>query len=81
MNESPNPKPSQEPAPPEGTTLWQTIASVGAALFGVQSRKNRERDFTHGKPLHFILVGIAMTLVVIFALTLIVKLLLHHAGA
>ena len=76
---SPNPeKPSESGKTP---TLWQTIVSVGAALFGVQSRKNRERDFTRGKPLHFIVVGIAMTLVLIFTLIFIVKLVLHNAGA
>ncbi|MEH6359055.1 MAG: DUF2970 domain-containing protein, partial [Pseudomonadales bacterium] len=30
---------------PQKLTLWQIICSVFAAAFGVQSDKNRERDF------------------------------------
>ncbi|MGN8273465.1 DUF2970 domain-containing protein [Pseudomonas sp. SMV71] len=61
-------------------TLLQMMHSVLAAAFGVQSGKNRARDFTHGKPSHFVMLGIAFT--VIFALTLfgIVKLVVHLAG-
>ena len=61
-------------------TLWQMLQSVVAAAFGVQSGKNRARDFTHGKPSHFVILGILFT--AIFALTLfgIVKLVLHLAG-
>ncbi|MFW0753737.1 DUF2970 domain-containing protein [Pseudomonas sp. H11T01] len=61
-------------------TLWQMLQSVVAAAFGVQSGKNRARDFTHGKPSHFVILGILFTAV--FALTLfgIVKLILHLAG-
>ena len=51
-----------------------------AAAFGVQSSKNRTRDFTHGKPSQFLLLGLLFTGV--FALTLfaIVKLVLYFAG-
>ena len=61
-------------------TFWQMLQSVVAAAFGVQSGKNRARDFTHGKPSHFVVLGILFTAV--FALTLlgIVKLVLHLAG-
>ncbi len=43
--------------------------SVAAAMFGVQSEQNRERDFSQGKPSHFIVAGIIMT--VLFVLTLV----------
>lgn len=61
-------------------TLLQMMHSILAAAFGVQSGKNRARDFTHGKPSHFILLGIVFT--VIFGLTLygIVNLVLYFAG-
>ena len=49
-------------------TFWQMLHSVMAAAFGVQSGKNRARDFTHGKPSHFVVLGILFTAV--FALTL-----------
>ncbi|WP_260954550.1 DUF2970 domain-containing protein [Pseudomonas citri] len=61
-------------------TLLQMVHSILAAAFGVQSGKNRARDFTHGKPSHFILLGIVFT--VVFGLTLygIVNLVLYFAG-
>lgn len=71
MNEPPDERP-----PP---TLWQTVQSVAAAFFGVQTAENRERDFTRGKPLHFILIGLGMTLALIFGLVLIVRLVLKAA--
>jgi hypothetical protein len=69
-----------EPQGPQTPTLWQTIASVAASFFGVQSSKNRQRDFTHGKPLHFIVVGLVATVVFVALVILVVRLALHQAG-
>jgi hypothetical protein len=71
-----NQDPDQSPSP----SLWQTIVSVAAAFFGVQSSKNRRRDFSRGKASHFIIMGVVMTIVFITTLVVIVKLVLHHAG-
>ena len=62
-----------DPVDNKPPSFWQM-------LHGVQSGKNRARDFTHGKPSHFVILGIGFTAV--FALTLfaIVKLVLHFAG-
>jgi len=60
-------------------TLWQMLHSIIAAAFGVQSHKNRERDFTHGKPAHFIALGIVCTAVFALALFGLVKLIIHLA--
>ncbi|AYC32878.1 DUF2970 domain-containing protein [Pseudomonas cavernae] len=60
--------------------LGQTLQSVLAAAFGVQSGKNRARDFTHGKPSHFIFLGIVFTAVFALLLFGLVKLVLHLAG-
>lgn len=60
--------------------FWQVLGSVLAALLGVQSERNRKRDFTHGRPMHYILVGLAMTGVVVFVLWGLVQLVLHNAG-
>jgi hypothetical protein len=46
----------------------------------VQSGKNRARDFTHGKPSHFVILGIVFTVVFALALFGIVKLVLLMAG-
>lgn len=61
-------------------SFWQMLHSVLAAAFGVQSGKNRTRDFTHGKPSHFIALGIAFTLVFVLLLYALVQLVLHLAG-
>lgn len=60
-------------------TFWQMLLSVMAAAFGVQSGKNRERDFTHGKPSHFVIMGVLFTAVFVLTLFGIVQLVLHFA--
>ncbi len=64
----------------EKSTFWQVIISVLAAFFGVQSDKNRERDFKHGKPIHFIIAGLLLTLLFILVVWGVVKLVLNAAG-
>lgn len=56
------------------------ISTVLFGALGVQSNKARERDFTHGKPSHFIYFGIGFMLVFVLALVGIVKLVTHLAG-
>ncbi|QCI11993.1 DUF2970 domain-containing protein [Pseudomonas putida] len=58
-------------------TFWQMLHSVLAAAFGVQSGKNRTRDFTHGKASHFIVFGVVFTLVFILVLIGLVQLAVH----
>ncbi len=57
---------------PENTTstgnekplsFFQMVSSILASFFGVQSSKNRERDFKRGKASQFIAVGILVTVV------------------
>jgi hypothetical protein len=57
----------------EHLTLWQVICSVFAAGFGVQSKENKERDFTRGKPLHFIVAGLLFTVIFMVALITLVN--------
>ena len=61
-------------------SFWQMLHSVMAAAFGVQSGKNRARDFTHGKPSHFVVLGILFTAVFALGLFAIVKLVVYLAG-
>ena len=58
---------------------WQIVASVLAASFGVQSSKNRERDFKEGSFKAFVVAGILFTLVFIGVLYLIVSTVLENA--
>jgi len=56
--------------------LLEVLKSVLAAFFGVQSNRTRERDFTHGKPVHYILVGLLATVVLVLAVWGLVSLFL-----
>jgi hypothetical protein len=56
------------------------LQSVLAAAFGVQSGKNRARDFSHGKPSHFIVLGILFTTLFVLVLLGIANLAMHLAG-
>ena len=61
-------------------TIREMLQSVLAAAFGVQSGKNRARDFSRGKPSHFILLGVLFTSVFVLVLFALVRLVLHLAG-
>jgi len=60
--------------------FMQVVKSVLSGMFGVQSSKNRERDFTKGKPIHYVVVGLLFTVIFILTLVGVVKLVLHFAG-
>jgi hypothetical protein len=63
-----------------GMTFGQMFMSVLAAALGVQSSKARQRDFTKGKPSHFIILVIGFTLAFVLIIVGVVKLVLHLAG-
>ncbi len=60
----------------DSLTFWQVLSSTLAAAFGVQSSKNRERDFTKGKPSQFIFMGIGFTVVFVLIMIGVVSLVL-----
>lgn len=64
----------------ERVGFWDVVKSVLAAFFGVQSARNRERDFRYGKPIHFILVGLLATLLFVLTVYGVVRLILWLAG-
>jgi len=59
-----------------GTGFINVLKSAMAAAFGVQSNKNRERDFSQGKPVHFIIAGIILTICFVCVIILLVKIML-----
>ncbi|PYC22769.1 hypothetical protein DMO17_15020 [Aquipseudomonas alcaligenes] len=61
-------------------TFREMLQSVLAAAFGVQSGKNRARDFSRGKPSHFIILGVMFTGLFVLVLFGLVKLVLGLAG-
>ncbi len=71
---------NQQPEEKSSPSFGAVLASAVAAVFGVQSSKNRERDFTRGKPIHYIMVGLIVTLVFVLSVWGIVKLVLSKAG-
>mgnify|MGYP000377364212 CR=1 FL=1 len=56
--------------------ISNTVKSVAAAFFGVQSNKNREHDFSQGKLSHFIIVGVLGVVLFIGVLIAVVSLVL-----
>ena len=60
--------------------FWQVVFSTLAAFLGVQSNKNRERDFKHGNFYAYVVSGLIFTILFIFAVVSVVKLVLNNAG-
>ncbi len=54
---SPQPQSQSQSSP----SFARVVGSVLASFFGVQSSRRREEDFTRGKPLHYIVVGLIAT--------------------
>jgi hypothetical protein len=58
----------------------QVLGSVLAAGLGVQSSKNRERDFKQGRAGIFIAAGIIFTVLFIASVYTVVQLVLNSSG-
>ena len=61
-------------------SLMDIVKSVMAAGFGVQSSKNQERDFKHGKARTFIIAGIIFTVLFVITVFTVVSTVLKGAG-
>ena len=61
-------------------SLFSLIGSLFAGAFGVQTDKNRTRDFTHGKFSHFIIGGIIFAILFVLVVYGIVQLVMMSAG-
>lgn len=61
-------------------SILDVVKSVLASFLGVQSEENRQRDFAHGKPIHYIIVGLVATVLFIVVIWGVVKLVLSSAG-
>ena len=59
-------------------TFCQVLGSTFAAAVGVQSKEKRVRDFTRGKPLHFILSGIIFAFTFVMTVVLVVRIVLSQ---
>lgn len=65
---------------PARVGLLRVVLSVLAAMFGVQSERNRQRDFSQGRPAAYVIVGLLMTVVFVLVLWGVVKLVLALSG-
>ena len=54
-------------------TLTEVVGSVFAAGLGVQSRENKVRDFSRGRPAQFIIAGLLFTGLFLAALITVVN--------
>lgn len=61
-------------------SVGQVILSTLAAAIGVQSSKNRERDFKSGSIKTYIAAGILFTALFVITLVLVVKTVLGNMG-
>lgn len=61
-------------------SVGQVILSTLAAAIGVQSSKNRERDFKSGSIKTYIAAGILFTALFVITLVLVVKTVLGNLG-
>jgi len=66
--------------PNKGLSPLSLIGSLFAGAFGVQTQKNRDRDFKQGKFHHFIIGGIIFAIIFVLAVAGIVKLVMSSAG-
>lgn len=65
---------------PAPLSPWEIVTSTLAAALGVQSRRNRERDFSRGRALHFIIAGVVFTVLFVIGMVLLVNLILSSAA-
>lgn len=65
---------------PEEPTLAQAAASAAAAMFGVQSGKNREKDFKSRSPAKFIFMGAVMVCLFVTCVLFAVRCSMIKAG-
>lgn len=84
--DSPNPRPAtpaEQPhdagadqSRPNQVSFLQVILSVIQASFGVQNRKNRERDFTQGKFWPFVIAALLFTAIFVLTIVAVVTMVL-----
>lgn len=69
----------EEDRPGGRLSILQVAQSVLAASFGVQSGRNRERDFRRGSARTFIIAGLIGTLLFILSVYTVVRLVIGAA--
>ena len=76
MNKPQTPKPEPDTSNPKenkGTSVWQVIQSTLAGLFGIQSEKNRQKDFKQGSMADYILAGVVGVVILLIGMAVLVS--------
>lgn len=60
--------------------LLDVTRSVLWGILGVQKRKNYERDFQHGKPWQYAVIGLIVVTIFILSIVMVVKMVLSSSG-
>ena len=63
----------------EKTTSPNLLLSIVAGLFGIQSRKNQERDFKSGKISNFVVAGVLSVLFILITMFVVVNIVLSQS--
>jgi len=80
MQEAPDLQEKEQDSEGKKPNFLQIVISTLGAAFGVQSSKNRERDFKHGSIATYIVAGIVFTGLFILTVALIVQAVLKNSG-
>lgn len=72
--------PKESPKNDESLSPLTILASVFRSWFGVQTEKNRQRDFSSKDPTPFIIAGIIFTVGMVIAVIVVVNMALSAAG-
>lgn len=59
-------------------TFLEVLGSTFSAAIGVQSKANRTRDFSRGKPQHFILAGVLFAALFVVVIVAVVRTVLSQ---
>ena len=77
---APIPPPPTEPSDTRSPGLGAAAASAAAAMFGVQSSKNHQRDFKQSSPGRLIFMGAVMVCVFVTCVLFAVRCSMQQAG-
>lgn len=75
----PEPPPPAPPEPPPASLL-QVVGAVFWSFFGVRKGRHMAADVSSIKPLHVVLVGVALGVAFVLTLILVVRFVLASAG-
>lgn len=76
----PQQTPADTPEPHQPLGVGAMLLSILAAAIGVQSGRNRERDFVRGRALTYIISGVVFTTLFIATLVMLVNFILRNTG-